>query len=1123
MNGLEDFVFKNEFNRFKVESSSLFLFLILKYLKSKKKKIAFFTKSNSDIDKIQESIKSLNSNILTCSFPAFDCNFLSNLSPTIENKSQRIKTLYNLCQNKEMVLISSLDALVERTIPKNSFFNSRLVLSVNSNINYNNIIEFLKKNNFEHVDFVNNAGEYSKRGEIIDIFSPLHNFPIRIFFNFENIEKIKKILINTQETSFEIDEYEICPPSEFIFSDENITHFRKEFRELNISDKNDYYQSISEMNIIEGSEQFFPILNKSLSSLTDYLEDFELIFYDDYKTNFKKTYDTKLDEFGVNKEYFINNSNYLLNFETFNKSLKNFKVSLISDFNIYSSKILNFSEQILLPKKKDDLSKLINRKQQVTIFCFDSIINKLKFKNFTSSIGKSLKKINNLFKDKILFEYIYYLNLKIDQSFNIKLQNFDINFISDKDIFEKVTKKKTHYPTDNSLIIRDFSKLKIGDLIVHIDHGIGQYNGLKTRKINEIEYEFIEIIYHSNDKLFIPIQNLELISKYGESDDKVSLDKLGLSNWQKKKAKIKNKIKDIANDLIKVAAKRSLDRGEIIDYNSLEYEKFSSQFEFTETSDQIKTINQISSDLCSGKPMDRLVCGDVGFGKTEIAMRAAFMCLSAGYQVVMICPKVLLVNQHFKTFSNRFKKFNYRISKISRFESNNEKKQIKEDLINGKINLLISTHAIFANDVSFQKLGLIIIDEEQSFGVEQKEKLKKFKPNCHVLTLTATPIPRTLQSSIFKIKDISLIQTPPINRLNIKTYLMIEDLLQIKKIITNETNRNGQVFYVAPRINDLDDIKKKILNTIPDIKLGCIHGKLNSSQIEKAYSDFFDKKIDILLSTAMIESGLDLSNVNTIIIEKPQLFGLSQLYQLRGRVGRSSVQAFAYLIIKNIRNLSDDAVKKLKIISKIDKLGAGLSIASNDLSIRGAGNIIGSEQSGHIKEVGVELYYKMVQETVNELQNKSSEPDNWSPHINLGFPINISDNYINDTNQRLSLYREISNIKSLDELENMKISLEDKYGILSNNLENLLMVIEIKIMAKELLIKKIDDTNIGFVLEFKINANLDVTKILDHARLNPSKLELKPKSKIIFKSSYDKVKKVNELKKFITFMKSNFY
>ena len=812
-----------------------------------------------------------------------------------------------------------------------------------------------------------------KRGEIIDIFSPLNNFPVRIFFNFENIEKIKKISINTQETSIEIDKYEICPPSEFIFSDENITHFRKEFRELNISDKNDYYHSISEKNIIEGSEQFFPILNKSLSSLTDYLEDFELFFYDDYKTNFEKAYDTKLNEFGVNKEYFINNSNYLLNFESFNKSLKNFKLNFISDFNIYSSKILNFSDQILLPKKKDDLSKLINRKQQVIIFCFDSIINKIKFKNFTSSIGKSLKKINNLFKDKISFEYIYYLNLKIDQSFNIKLLNFDINFISDKDIFEKVTRKKTHNPTDNSLIIRDFSKLKIGDLIVHIDHGIGQYNGLKTRKINEIEYEFIEIIYHSNDKLFIPIQNLELISKYGESDDKVSLDKLGLSNWQKKKAKIKNKIKDIANDLIKVAAKRSLDRGEIIDFNSLEYEKFSSQFEFTETSDQIKTINQISNDLCSGKPMDRLVCGDVGFGKTEIAMRAAFMCLSAGYQVVMICPKVLLVNQHFKTFSNRFKKFNYRISKISRFESNNEKKKIKEDLINGKINLLISTHAIFANDVSFQKLGLIIIDEEQSFGVEQKEKLKKFKPNCHVLTLTATPIPRTLQSSIFKIKDISLIQTPPINRLNIKTYLMIEDLLQIKKIITNETNRNGQVFYVAPRITDLDDIKKKILNTIPDIKLGCIHGKLNSSQIEKAYSDFFDKKIDILLSTAMIESGLDLSNVNTIIIEKPQLFGLSQLYQLRGRVGRSSVQAFAYLIIKNIRNLSDDAVKKLKIISKIDKLGAGLSIASNDLSIRGAGNIIGSEQSGHIKEVGVELYYKMVQETVNELQNISPE------------------------------------------------------------------------------------------------------------------------------------------------------
>ena len=1123
MNGLEDFTFKDEFNSFKVEGSSISLFLVLKYLKSPQKRIAFFAKSNSDVEKIEQSIKSLNTNILTCTFPSFDCSFLSNLSPTIDNKRQRIKTLYNLYQNKEMILISSLESLVEKTISKKSFINSELFLSVNSDINYTKIIEFLKKNNFELVDFVTNAGEYSKRGEIIDIFSPLSNYPVRVFFHFENIEKIKKISINTQETSIEIDKYEICPPSEFIFNDENISHFRKEFRELELINKDDYYQSISEKNIIEGSEQFFPILNKSLSPLTDYIGDFELFFYRDYKINFDKAYKDKLSEYGINKEYFLNESSYLLNLQNLDKSLKKFNLNFVSDFSIYTQNILNFSDQIFLPKKREDILRLINTKGNIVIFCFDSITNEVKFKNFASLAKKPLIKINNLFTDRISFGYIYYFNLKIDQSFKVKYQNIDINFISDKDLFEKVTQKKTQTPTDNSLIIKDFSKLKSGDLVVHINHGVGQYIGLKTTKLNEIEYEFIEILYHSNDKLFIPIQNLELISKYGDSDGKVTLDKLGLSNWQKKKAKIKNKIKDIANDLINVAAKRALDKGEVIDLNSFEYEKFSSQFEFTETSDQIKTINQIREDLYSGQPMDRLVCGDVGFGKTEIAMRASFMCLSAGYQVVMICPKVLLVNQHFKTFSERFNKFNYRISKISRFESNNEKKKIKEELTKGKVNLLISTHAIFANDVTFQKLGLIIIDEEQSFGVEQKEKLKRFKPSCHVLTLTATPIPRTLQSSIFKIKDISLIQTPPVNRLNIKTYLMIEDLLEIKKIISTEINRNGQVFYVAPRISDLDSIKKKILKSVPNINLACIHGKLNSSQIEKIYSEFFNKKIDVLLSTAMIESGLDLSNVNTIIIEKPQLFGLSQLYQLRGRVGRSSIQAYAYLIVKNIQSLSEDAVKKLKIISKIDKLGAGLSIASNDLSIRGAGNIIGSEQSGHIKEVGIELYYKMVQETINELKNISPDSDDWSPNINLGFSINISDNYIKDSNQRLSLYRELSSIKDLDQLENMRISLLDKYGVLSKNLKNLLIVIEIKIMAKELLIKKIDDTNVGFVLEFKSNTNLDISKILEYAMSNPSILELKPKSKLIFRSNCDKIKKVKDLKKFLKFIKTNFY
>ena len=425
--------------------------------------------------------------------------------------------------------------------------------------------------------------------------------------------------------------------------------------------------------------------------------------------------------------------------------------------------------------------------------------------------------------------------------------------------------------------------------------------------------------------------------------------------------------------------------------------------------------------------MDRLICGDVGFGKTEIAMRASFLVLSSGFQVVVICPKVLLVNQHFETFVKRFKGFSYNIEKISRFESYAEKKIIKDKLKLGLIDLIIGTHAILSSDVSFKNLGLIIIDEEQSFGVEQKEKLKKLKPNANILTLSATPIPRTLQTSLLNLRDISLIKTPPVNRLNIKTYLMIGEERLLKKIIENELKREGTNFFVTPRIQDVLELEKRFKKLFKNLNYSVIHSKLNSSTIDKVYNDFFSKKTDLLLSTAMIESGLDISNVNTIIINKPYLFGLSQLYQLRGRVGRSSTQAYAYLLLEKNIPLTDNRMHKLNLISKINKLGAGFSIAANDLDIRGSGNIVGAEQSGHIKEVGIELYYKMLNETISELKNEKKVDSDWSPSINLGFSFNIPDNYIVNLDIRMQIYRRISGIEEIEELREVIKNLEDRF------------------------------------------------------------------------------------------------
>ena len=567
---------------------------------------------------------------------------------------------------------------------------------------------------------------------------------------------------------------------------------------------------------------------------------------------------------------------------------------------------------------------------------------------------------------------------------------------------------------------------------------------------------------------------------------------------------------------MKTAAKRKLIKGEKIVHNKLEYEKFSSLFEFTETSDQTKAIEQIENDFLSGSPMDRLVCGDVGFGKTEIAMRAAFLAISAGFQVAMICPKVLLVNQHYETFNKRFRNFNYNISKISRLESYENKKRIKENISSGLIDIVIGSHALLSDEIKFKNLGLIIVDEEQSFGVQQKEKLKKIKPNTHILTLSATPIPRTLQSSFLKIRQISLIKTPPINRINVKTFLTIYDDQFLKKIIKNEIDRKGQVYFVTPKISDQNIIKKKILKIFPNLKFAIINGKLNPKNLENIYNDFFNKKIDLLISTAMIESGLDNSNVNTIIIDKPYLFGLAQLYQLRGRVGRSSVQAFAYLMLEKNLKINDERLNRLKIISQISSLGSGFSIATHDLDMRGGGNIIGSEQSGHIREVGIELYYKMLNETINKIKNENIEQDEWSPSIKLGFSFNIPNNYISNIDTRINIYRKISNITENANLLEIVDDLKDRYGKLPESFENLFKIIEIKILSKKNCIKRIDDCHEGYVLEFKENEINYIDKLIELAKLHPKKIKLLPKSKMMYVTIVkNKLEKISELKKFL--------
>ena len=1109
-------------NKTFLSKSSLPLYLIL--TSKKISKLAMFVDDLKTMISLKETIQSFNSDLEVIIFPEFDCKFFSNMSPTRNILSERANALFNLVntQRKRYIFLGTYESLISKTIHKSEFTKRTLKLKTNLEDSYNSIIVFLKENMYEKVDFVRNKGEFSIRGEIVDIYSPCEDQPARLVFDFERLETLTKFDENTQKSQKRIDSYNLCPASEIIFNDDSIRNFRENFRKFGIENRDEFYKAISNNVYITGREQFFPIMYNSFCSIIDYLKDFCILlgedFMDKFLFNHEKTTNNSVLIQNKNcrtSKYFLNKSELEYGLDKCKKIFLFFKFLSKNNSNLFSEDILfSFDKH----KNLENIKRSIKNTNSKYFFCFDSKTNKKKIINWFKENSISYE-YEPTFDEKILANKnkITILDCFISSSFEIlRFSKNKCFFLSENDFFEKIIKKKTITKKNSDDIINEFSKLAIGDYVVHIDHGVGKFNGLINKKINNLEQDFIEIIYYNNDKLLIPIENLELISKYGSNIQNVSLDKLGLQNWQYRKANVKKKINDIALELVQTAAKRELQKSDKIIFNNFEYEKFAYDFEFTETSDQVKSINHIKNDFYSGKPMDRLICGDVGFGKTEIAMRAAFMVISAGYQVALVCPKVLLVNQHIKTFEKRFRKFNYKIEAISRLKTEKDKEKIREGIKKGSINCILGTHAILSNKIEFNNLGLIIIDEEQSFGVVQKEKLKKLKPNVHILTLTATPIPRTLQSSIFKIRDISLIKTPPVNRLNVKTFLMIYDENSVKKIIKYELDRDGQVFYVTPRIADIELLKKRIVKLFPKEQISFIHGKLSSNEIEKIYEEFYNKKIRILISTAIIESGLDLSNVNTIIIEKPYLFGLAQLYQLRGRVGRSSIQGYAYLVLENRVNIDEKTVNRLKIISKISSLGAGFNIASNDLDMRGGGNIVGSQQSGHIKEVGIELYYKMINEVIANLNNQPQDELDWSPQINLGFSFKIPEDFIKDQDLRMNIYKKISNIKEFSSLNEVIDDLEDRFGKLPIVFNNLFEIMQVKIISKKLKIKKIDNCSSGFVLEFKKQQEDAIDKLMNLVNENSSKIKLMPNSKLMYITSELNInKKIIELKEFL--------
>ena len=666
--------------------------------------------------------------------------------------------------------------------------------------------------------------------------------------------------------------------------------------------------------------------------------------------------------------------------------------------------------------------------------------------------------------------------------------------------------------------LTDLSTFEQDDLIVHVDHGIGKFNGLKNVTVLENDHDCIEITYFNNDKLYVPVENIELLSKYGGNSEFAQIDKLGSSNWQFRKASAKNKINEIAEDLIKVAAERSLKEATKYTVQEPYYSNFINEFEFQDTEDQANVTSELLFDLNSRLPMDRVICGDVGFGKTEVALRGAFNVAMSGAQVAFIVPTTLLCSQHYENFTKRFKNFPLKVDQISRLNSTSENNKIIERINSGESDVVVGTHALLNSKIKFKKLGMLIIDEEQHFGVSQKEKIKSLRSNVHVLALTATPIPRTLQMSLVGLRDLSIISTAPLNRQNINTEVIDFNDEKIISAIEYELSRNGQVYYVCPRINELKEVEDFLKSKLPNVKYQIAHGQMPSKNLKNTMIDFYNNEFQLLLCTTIVESGLDLQKTNTMIIHNSDKFGLSQLYQLRGRIGISNIEAFCFYTVKDINGITENAYKRLMLLKKFNSRGSSFNLSSHDLDMRGSGNIIGDAQSGHIREVGLELYHKLLKDKILELKSDTSTVDNeWSPQINLGLSVLIPEKYMPNLNTRLFYYPQLAYLSSSEELSKIKEEMSERFGEAPKEVEHLYNITELRIICKQLKIEKFDIGNKGLTIKFKNNHFEKTDQLVEF--MSQYKYDLKLRSDQTLVYNYQKTSNKDRIYKAFSFAK----
>lgn len=1022
-------------------------------------------------------------------FPAWDTIPYDRLSPNKNILSLRARILSKLSSTSDNHLIfSSPLNLIQKLPPKETFHNKYIRFQKGQIIGINDIAALLVKSGFNRVPEAIDPGEFAIRGEIFDVVISKDE-AYRLSFEWDKLSKIRMLDPLSQISSTQIDFIEIYPSSELILDEQSSAHFKSEFLRLFTVNEidNPIYEAISNGKYIAGSEQLISLCYKNMISILDYLKAPDIISSELEIGAILEIEEEVLDLYSARKtssQFYPTFPPEQLYFEA--PDLQNRILEAKVDMDTpYESTPDFYKESSITGKNVASLAKeFFSSKREIHIFCP------------SNNMKERIKQLLEI--EEISTKNISFPNLAIENGFITEKEAFFRyqDFIGERKFNQKNSAKRLKN------IINELEHFQQGDLIVHEEHGIGKFISVENISATGIRHDFIKLIYDGDDKLYIPVENIDSIKKYG--GDTAPLDKLGGVNWQKRKAKLKNRIGDLAQKLISIAAMRKTMKIEPISINGEAYQSFAKAFPYTETEDQLSSIADIEKDLENSYPMDRMICGDVGFGKTEVAMRAAFLVAQGGKQVVVISPTTILTRQHILSFRERFAKSNLNIVGLSRLTPRQEQTNIIASINNGDAKIIIGTHALLNKNIKFKNLGMVIVDEEQHFGVLQKERLKELKSEIHFLAMSATPIPRSLQMSVLGIKDLSLIATPPIDRLSVRTNIIPNDSVIIRDALLRENTRGGRSFFVVPRIKDIEDIEKQLNKLVPELKYVVAHGKMLPSTIDKIMNDFYQGKYDILLSTTIIESGIDIAAANTIIIYKSEMLGLSQLYQLRGRVGRGKVRGFAYLIIGNSRRMTKQANKRLDIMENIDSLGAGFTIASHDSDIRGFGNLVGDEQSGHIKEVGSELYQEMLEDAISDIQN-TKKKDHFTPNLNIEIPVFIPNEYIEDSEIRLSIYKRISALSDNEEIENFKDELIDRFGEIPESTRNLLSVMKLKSLCKKLKVIDLDSGPNGILLKFIEDEEI-AKKIMLFISKNPGIVKIRPDNKLVIIRKFKKEK-----------------